>query len=493
MKFTLKKFFILTSVLSILAILFPSFYIYEHNKTMQSAELREWLRGITIRNSGILVELSHENVNPAHIEDLLDSTLLTNKAIKSISISMNGSVIDYSTDRKRITERLSKELLDKLPLIEAIGKDDTTAFQKITYYKNGLKYDMYLIIDIKYNYLTNKILSSTLDDAFMIFITVGLMMIILMMLLWFMIAKPLLNLRFIVENIDNSKDNDNNKIVIAEFDILKNSIKESFKKLKHQADELNSLNSALENRVSDELVKSRQKDYLLIQQSKLATMGEMINAIAHQWRQPLNTLALTVQDIKYAYGKNEINEQYVDTLVKDSMGQVKYMSKTIDDFRNFYKPNKEKKLFSLNSATKSSLSLVKARLEAHFFEIVESYDSDLPDINGYENEFKQAILNIIANSQDAADERKIASPKMIIHTGKKDGYAMLTIEDNCGGVASEVMNRIFEPYFTTKEQGKGTGIGLFMTKTIIEENMNGYIEASSLPSGLKIMIRLPVI
>jgi signal transduction histidine kinase len=331
------------------------------------------------------------------------------------------------------------------------------------------------------------------EELFVKLAVIGLVLIFLLMFMWLIIAKPMARLLQVAKDPENNNLDWNFYFRLSEIDTLRESIINSFGKLKTYTDDLNELNEQLEKRVSDELVKSRQKDYILIQQSKLATMGEMINAIAHQWRQPLNSLGLSIQDIKYAYEQDEITKEYINTIIKESMEQIKYMSKTIDDFRNFYKPNKEKKLFGINSALKGSMSLVKARLEAHFFKITELYDNDMPEINGYENEFKQAILNIISNTQDAAEERKISSPTVSIKSGFRDGYALVEIEDNCGGIPESIINRIFEPYFTTKDQGKGTGIGLFMSKTIIEENMNGILEVFNIPNGVRFTIKLPVI
>jgi len=306
---------------------------------------------------------------------------------------------------------------------------------------------------------------------------------------WHYLAKPIIEL---LKHIKSYKA-PQAPYQVFELEDLRQKIGSTLDGLEARQAQLSLINSELEQKISEELVKSRQKDFLLIQQSKLATMGEMINAIAHQWRQPLNSLGLTVQDLKFAYEAKELDANYLDTSIKEAMELIRHMSKTIDDFRNFYKPNKEKKPFSLNKAVQECLDLVKARLQAHFFKLYESYDNDLPEIMGYGNEFKQAVLNIVTNAQDAADEKGIKEPVLSVRSGKENGYAMLIIEDECGGIAQEAINRIFEPYFTTKEQGKGTGIGLYMTKTIIEDSMNGMIVVENTKKGARFIIKLPVI
>jgi len=492
MKITIKQLFIIIVTIYAALMSYLSYYHYTTNKEILTKQVILQINGIGLRSINILNQITDNFLEQRRIQDFLDTNLMANKPLKSISVSLNGEKIDFSTDRKKIgSPFILKEENHKLEPY-SIYIHTAHMIQKMNYYKNGKNNTVYLLFEPKDAYINNAVLTETLDDLFIVLLLSGIVFGLFLVVLWWFVTKPIEAISSKIKNLADDCNSDSN-LSLVEIDTLKTAIINYFNKLQAQSNELNKLNNELEARVSDELVKSRQKDYLLIQQSKLATMGEMINAIAHQWRQPLNSLGLTIQDIKYAYKKNEIDENYIDTTTKDAMRQIKYMSKTIDDFRNFYKPNKEKRLFSLNKALQESLSLVRARLEAHFFEIEENYDLDLPEINGYENEFKQAILNIINNSQDAADENKINSPKLSIKTGHKDGYAILEIEDNCGGIPIEVINRIFEPYFTTKKQGKGTGIGLYMCKTIIQENMGGYIEASNNKNGAKFSIKLPVI
>lgn len=241
--------------------------------------------------------------------------------------------------------------------------------------------------------------------------------------------------------------------------------------------ELRVLNESLELRVQEELSKNRHKDLLLIRQSRLAAMGEMITNIAHQWRQPLNALAITIQDIKYAYDENELNEAYIGKTIKDSMKFINYMSHTIDDFRTFFKPDKQKERFSALGACELAVHVIADALKNSFIEFeVECEDKEMYLI-GYPHEFSQVILNLLSNSKDALIEHRCVEPRIALKISKEGDNIQITVKDNGGGIKAEILDRAFDPYFTTKEQGKGMGLGLYMSKMIIEQHMNGKIYA----------------
>ena len=220
------------------------------------------------------------------------------------------------------------------------------------------------------------------------------------------------------------------------------------------------------------LEELRRKDRLLMQQSRLAAMGEMIGNIAHQWRQPLNTLGLIVQGLSLQYEMGDLTRASLDAGTAKAMQVISHMSGTIDDFRNFFRPDKEKVPFKVNDVVANTVSLVDAsfrELQLH----IEVAAQDELFIFGYPNEYSQVLLNILLNARDAFVERKVNASWVGIRISREDGKAVVTITDNAGGIPDEIMERIFDPYFTTKGPDKGTGIGLFMAKTIIEKNMNG--------------------
>lgn len=236
--------------------------------------------------------------------------------------------------------------------------------------------------------------------------------------------------------------------------------------------------------------ESLQKDSILIQQSKMASMGEMIGNIAHQWRQPLNALGLTIQKIKMYYEEDMLSQEELDKAVDKSKVLITKMSTTIDDFRNFFRIDKTKQQFNIKDAIQDTMGLVDASLKNHhiFIDITKT-NNDI-DFLGYKNELEQVLLNLINNAKDALVENNIENPKISIESFLKNNYIFIEIQDNAGGISNEIIANIFDPYFTTKEQGKGTGIGLYMSKMIIQNNMSGNITVENKLDGACFSIKL---
>lgn len=223
--------------------------------------------------------------------------------------------------------------------------------------------------------------------------------------------------------------------------------------------------------------KLDEQEALLFQQSKLAAMGEMIGAIAHQWRQPLNALNMNIQNLDDDFEDGLVDRAFIKTFIEKNRKTIVFMSKTIDDFRNFFKTDKAKHSFSVIEAIDETLSLQQAQFKNSAIKVtVEGEDINL---FSFKSEFQQVMLNLINNAKDALLECDVAE-KYIRITLSKQGVA---VEDNGGGIPSEIIERIFEPYFTTKDQGKGTGIGLYMSKMIIEKNMGGTLSVLNAPKG----------
>ncbi len=237
--------------------------------------------------------------------------------------------------------------------------------------------------------------------------------------------------------------------------------------------QFNIYNNQLESIVKDEIEKNEQKQKLLIQQNRLAAMGEMIGAIAHQWRQPLNNISLIIHFVK-----DNIKERTFDSFFKQAKEQIEYMSQTIDDFRDFHKPSKNREPFDIKGAIKSAISILNVKEN-----ITINLEGTHLYIDGYKNEFQQAILNILSNARDAIGDKtgtiniKIEDKKITIHNSGEP-------------LEKEILDKMFEPYFTTKSGKKGTGIGLYMTKAIIEESMGGEIYASNETNGITFTILL---
>lgn len=277
----------------------------------------------------------------------------------------------------------------------------------------------------------------------------------------------------------------NEKGVITHFV----AVKEDITRRKEVEDDLWHLNKSLEQRVWVEVAKNREKDHLLIHQSRLAAMGEMIGNIAHQWRQPLNALGLLLINIQDAYAHHECDQNYLDESVAKGQQLIDRMSSTIDDFRNFFKPDREKVRFSLERAVRDALSVVETSFVSNGIMVALEINQDA-SVMGFPNEYAQVVLNILGNAKDAILTQKVQKGRVEIVIGQDGMQAYVSIRDNGGGIAGNFIEKIFDPYFTTRE--KGTGIGLYMSKMIIENNMNGRIEVRNTHDGAEFRVVTPL-
>ncbi len=272
-------------------------------------------------------------------------------------------------------------------------------------------------------------------------------------------------------------------------------ITDSIKYRQMLADSTKALETLVKQRTK-ELVAANEKlihkERLLIEQSKLAEMGEMIGAIAHQWKQPLNSLALYVQDVPDSVEFGEMNQEYAEELAENCMEQISYMNQTIEDFKNFFKPSKDED-FSITKSVDSAFSLIQKQFEKLKIDVVKNYQlSENEKCWGLVNEFKQVIINILNNAKEAMFEQSVENKKIEINISKSGNRAVIEIKDNGGGIPEEVLPKIFNTYFTTKGE-KGTGIGLQIAKTIIEVNLHGKISAYNSAGGAVFKIELPLV
>ena len=249
----------------------------------------------------------------------------------------------------------------------------------------------------------------------------------------------------------------------------------------------------LKLKVKMEAEKNIEKDRLLVQQSKLASMGEMLGNIAHQWRQPLNNVNLLIHFVRDNYANKNFTKKDLNESISSAKLQIDYMSQTIDDFSNYYKPTKNKAVFDIKNSIQKAEKIIATQLEVNNISLI--IDDINVEVDGFENEFQQVIVNILNNAKDAAIIKKSNAAfdaRVEVKIEKQEDKVILQIINNCGQASKEVMERMFEPYFTTKFETQGTGIGLYMAKTIIETNMNGRITAQNTQDGLKFIIILPL-
>ena len=246
--------------------------------------------------------------------------------------------------------------------------------------------------------------------------------------------------------------------------------------------------SHLKQTIEKEVAKNRQQELLMLQQSRLAQMGEMISMIAHQWRQPLNNLSLISQTLAIKYKKGKLDDKVMLYFEKSSKKQINYMSDTIDEFKDFFKPELEKRIFNIYQSVENTLSILSPILAKNGIKIIHD---DCNNCNskdnckgclteGYPNKLGQSLINIINNAKDALVENNIDDAFINIYYDSDEKYIKLYIEDNAGGIPEDIIERIFDPYFSTKSDKNGTGIGLYMSKIIIEEHMDGKITVCSI-------------
>ena len=287
---------------------------------------------------------------------------------------------------------------------------------------------------------------------------------------------------FLESNVKSKRDNSDTNTIIIRLHLSKDTIKYLELFLSYTFDKNDQVieRKVTAQDITEKKVAKQEKekqDAILVQQSKLASMGEMIGAIAHQWRQPLNELSIRIQKLKYTNAKGKIDEEFILDFILKNKNTIDFMSKTIDDFRNFFRIDKEKRTFAIKEALEEVTNIQNAQLKNHHIQLELNGEDFI--FNGYKTEFQQVIINIISNSKDALVSNRINNPKIIITIQN----GIIRVKDNGGGIDQEILKRIFEPYFTTKEQGEGTGMGLYMSKIIIEENMNGKIYITNEEDG----------
>lgn len=269
-----------------------------------------------------------------------------------------------------------------------------------------------------------------------------------------------------------------------------NTMRSTIEKYKH---EMEKITIELEQRVESEIEQRRQKEQILIHQSRLAAMGEMIESIAHQWRQPLNIIGLAVSNIEMKRELGLLDDAEViknSDIINSNLG---FMSNTIDDFRNFFNLNKESAAFEPIQPINEIFHILNEQLlRAQITYTV--HEECNPKINGVVNEFKQVILNIINNAKDAIVTKNGPAGGVIdVFLRCDPKYLYVLITDNGGGISPAIVKRIFEPYFTTKFQKQGTGIGLYMSKVIVEQHFEGFINVDNTSEGARFTISIPLV
>ena len=243
--------------------------------------------------------------------------------------------------------------------------------------------------------------------------------------------------------------------------------------------------------LEEELKRSKEKDRTLLHQSKLAQMGEMISMIAHQWRQPLTAISSTSSDLYMKIMLDNYTKEYFNTKLEKIDELSQHLSSTIDDFRNFYKEDKQKENIIYSDIAMGAFNIVSTSLEYKNISLLSEFHCQ-KHINVLVNELRQVVLNLIKNAEDILIEKEIKNPYIKVSTYDDETHSYLEVLDNGGGIPKEIMEKIFDPYFSTKTKKDGTGLGLYMSKIIIEEHCNGALLISNTEDGAKFTIKIPI-
>lgn len=249
-------------------------------------------------------------------------------------------------------------------------------------------------------------------------------------------------------------------------------------------------NRLLEEQVKKEVDKNKKKDQLLFSQNKLATLGEMLGNIAHQWRQPLMEINTVFWPIQTKMSMNmPISNEELNETIKKVNDITSYMSQTIEDFRNYFREEKQKVEFKVLEQINSTINIINSGLKKNNIKLDVIINKN-PTLVSYKNDYSQVLINIINNAIDELVARKIENPYIKISISEQDNNLITTVEDNAGGIEVNPINKIFEPFYTYKKKN-GSGIGLFMSKLIVENNFNGTISAQNIDNGAKFTITIP--
>lgn len=509
-----RTFLLISGSLVVIVALFSFLSISNQKKSHMEviySEARTIAKSIALNSSDAMVVEDYSFI-VQHNEKVIKD----HKEIKYIIVSKKGdegtTLINHS-DGWEILEKLPNEL-SKMHT----SKEKSSIIKNLLFSEEDIYHFSYPVIfsGIKWGWVSigfslekhqNHMKQIYLNNLFLL-----LAILLASLLFSFILAKwlvePILSLNHAAKQVSSGdfsvkvkvKSNDEIAELSDTFNFMVNAIKISNEKMRlynqeleirvdTRTKELESLNKELDYRVKEEVLKRAQQEQMLIQQSRFAAMGEMIGNIAHQWRQPLNALGLLLQNVENAYEMDILNQEYIARTVEKGNRLTNSMSQTIDDFRNFFQPNRHSEKFAISTAVGNTLDMLRSSLENNMIQVTQDIDESVYT-EGFSSEFSQVLLNIINNARDALIEYNSDNRKLDIRVYKDEKYSYIEVTDNAGGIKQKIIEKIFDPYFTTKDEGKGTGIGLYMSKTIIENSMGGSLSVQNGQNGAKFTIQL---
>jgi C4-dicarboxylate-specific signal transduction histidine kinase len=411
------------------------------------------------------------NLQTNVIEEIIATEALDN-SIEEIMIldEENNAITSYISSSNQVFntyERKSIIIYNK----EVIG----TVFLKY----NRTKIDMMIA----------KMVKSMVLEALIIIFTLS---VIIYFTINSLISKKLLLVTLNVQNFEKNRNLNENIKVISNDEIgyLSNEVNNMQKKLMDNRKELEEINNNLAKKVEKEVEKNREKEKQIFEQAKLAQMGEMIGNIAHQWRQPLNYISTTASTLRLESEMGLLKYGDVSNRSQSIVDKTMYLSQTIDTFRDFIKNDKNLQVLSVRKMIEETTNIIESTLDNENIKI-EIFIRFESFYKGYKGELSQVLLNILSNSKDALIFNKTKNACINIILEETNNEIIIRVKDNAGGIPEDVLPKIFDPYFTTKHQSQGTGIGLYMSKDIVEKHHNGKLEAKNTEDGVVFSITLP--
>jgi signal transduction histidine kinase len=436
-------------------------------------------------------------------EEKITLTLDTLKPIIAIHI-----FFDQKNQLNELLNNMFKHnYIQSVKLVSLDGKTIYEKSRKTIEQKNIEEHNSYVLdpVDkIKYASINVKYANNNLirinDKIIYVLSFTFIFAIIVFASAYLYIRNDLLALKTIVDTFKHYSKTKDTKLIVEssksrEISTIAKVANEMFINIEDYLTELKDFNHKLENKVQEEIQKQKNQEKMMIHQSRQAAMGEMLESIAHQWRQPLNIIGIATANMDMEYKLGVIDEKKFDEKIELISLNINYMSDTIDDFRNFLNPDREMKSFSPVKGIKDVLTILEAQLINYGIKSNLKIEDELM-FYGVENEFKQVMMILINNSKDAikskTDKKKIKYGKLDITLKlDEDDKGIVRICDNGGGIPEDIIDSIFDPYFSTKFNAQGTGIGLYLAKNIIESRMQGKIDVKNTEIGCCFTLSLP--
>ncbi|MCK9337249.1 MAG: ATP-binding protein [Arcobacteraceae bacterium] len=505
--------------LILLMFIFISFHIlYKQKNFLNEASINQAKNrtNLLANNSSVWV-MANDYIG---LQEVVDSVALYNDELSVMVVDLKGKVLAHS-DKSKVGQYLVddisvahiKSLTKKFEIIKLYSSTENHFIEVASpiLYKDQLL--GYVRNRLDNNYWINSL--EVIKNEFFIFTLIAIIFSILFAYISAnTLTRNLYNLIDVTKKIKNGEKNikaDEN--VVKEIQLLSKEfnsmieakerneqaiidLNENLEKIvKERTKELNLLNENLEQKVAQEVEKNREKDTFLQQQSRLAALGEMIGNIAHQWRQPLSAITTSVSalSLKEEFGILEPNDikETNDSVMKNAQ----FLTNTIENFRNFFQKDQPEKEFMVAQTINNTLGIIKASYNNHFIVLDTKLDDSI-EYFGSENLLAQVLLNILSNAKDALIQNQIVDKKVTLMMYKEKKNIKITIKDNAGGIPKEYMEKVFDPYFTTKHKSQGTGLGLYMSTQIIKNHFNGILSVSNIEDddgfGACFMIEIPI-